>query len=132
MRQAAIALLQANAFFADASRVLASAQVDADTVPCWSVSTPSEDATVQSARLHEARTNLVVAVSLSASATDIEALLDDTSGLIEALILGGLTEQAGPQNVQLKRTEIKTGPEDKAIIGTVMMLFEVIGYLEET
>lgn len=132
LRRTAIALLEAHPFFAAATRVLSSAQVDVATLPCYSVNTPSEDSVVQSAVLTEVRTNLVIAAKVAGPEDRIEDDLDDLADLIESLILADLTAQAGPQNVQLKRTEFKTGPEDKTIIGSVMMLFEVVGYLQET
>ncbi len=132
IRQAAISALSAVTYFAAATRLLSSAKVGVETLPCWSVSTPSEDSMVQSTVLSEVRTNLVVAISLAGGADDIEDMLDEKSAAIEMLILGAFAEGNGPQNVQLKRTEIKTGPEDKTITGSVMMLFEVTGYIKDT
>lgn len=125
-------LLQADPWFAAATNVIASARIDSNTVPAWSVSTPSEDETVQSHRLTEVMTNLVVAASDVAAPDDIEDALDVLSERIGTLVLSGLGNATGVQNVQLKRTELKTGPEDKKTVGTVMMLFEVKGYFQDT
>ena len=125
-------LIEASPAFAAYTKVLAAARVDSATVPCWSVSTPSEDETVDSDTLRTARTDLVVALSVSGNADDIEDILDTLGGVIRATILDGLSEQTGAQNVQLKRTEIKPGQDGKAVIGTVMTLFEVVGYIQKT
>lgn len=132
LRREAKRLLGVDPWFAAATNVIASARIDGDTVPAWSVSTPSEDETVHSDRLTEATTNLVVAASDTAAPDDIEGALDTLSDLIRTLVLSGLGDATGAQNVQLKRTEIKTGPEDKRTVGTVMMLFEVKGYFQDT
>lgn len=132
IRRAAIALLEADPVFAAATRVLHGARVDAESLPCFSVATPAEEQKVLGTRNVEVKTQLVVVMALTAEQDDLEDLLDTRADLIRDLILDGLSAQAGPQNVRLTRTEFKPGPEDKTIIGRVMMLFEVIGYLTET
>jgi molecular chaperone DnaK (HSP70) len=131
LRVEAKAILRANALFESATEVLSSAKVDADTVPCWSVSTPSEDREDLTRKQFRADINLVVAVSIKGSAATIEDLLDDHSETIETLLIEGLKSNTGVQSVLLRRTEIKTGPEAAQIIGSVMMLFEITGFLQD-
>jgi hypothetical protein len=124
-------ILRSNAFFSGAKQVLSSAKVDADSVPCWSVSTPSEDREELNRDHFRADTNLVVALSIKDDAVSIEDALDGHSETIETLLIEGLKENTGVQGVFLRRTEIKTGPEAKQIIGSVMMLFEVTGFIQD-
>lgn len=131
LRAEAKAILQANAFFHGAKQVLSSAKVDADSVPCWSVSTPSEDREELNRDHFRVDTNLVVALSIKDDAASIEDALDDHSETIETLLIEGLKSNTGVQSVLLRRTEIKTGPEAKHIIGSVMMLFEVTGFIQD-
>ena len=51
--------------------------------------------------------------------------------LIETLLIEGLKSNTGVQSVLLRRTEIKTGPEARQIIGSVMMLFVVTGFIQD-
>lgn len=132
LRRAARTLLEAEAPFDTARHVLSSAVVDKDTPPCFSVSTPGEDEIARSATETEVRTNLVIAATIFGEAATIEDDLDDLSEQIRERITGGLGAATGAQNVQLKRTETKTGPETRRITGSVMMLFEVVGYFTET
>lgn len=129
LRAAAKAILKTNDFFASASEVISSAKVDAGTVPCWSVSTPGEDREDLNRRQFRADTDLVVALSIKGEATSIEDALDAHSDAIETLLVEGLKAQTGVQSVLLRRTEIKTGHEVQHVIGSVMMLFVVTGYI---
>lgn len=131
LRAEAKTILRGNAFFASATEVLSSAKVDASSVPCWSVSTPSEDREELNQSQFRADTNLVVALSIKDDAASIEDVLDDHSETIETLLIEGLKSNTGVQSVLLRRTEIKTGPETKQIIGSVMMLFEVTGFIQD-
>ena len=130
LRAEAKTILQTNALLAGAKQVLSSAKVDVDSVPCWSVSTPSEDREELNRDQFRVDTNLVVALSIKDDAAAIEDALDDLSEAIEALLIEGLKSNTGVQSVLLRRTEIKTGPEAKQIIGSVMMLFEVTGFIQ--
>ena len=131
LRAEAKAILQANAFFADAKLVLSSARVDADSTPCWSVSTPGEDREELNRNHFRADTNLIVALSIKGDADSIEDVLDAHSETIETLLIEGLKSNTGVQSVLLRRTEIKTGPEARQIIGSVMMLFVVTGFIQD-
>jgi hypothetical protein len=130
LRSVAKDLLTADPFFLGATEVLSSAQVDVAACPCFSVSTPSEDQRDLSRRQVQVDTDLVVAAKVTAAVTDIEDLLDDYSEKIETLLVAGLKEQLGVQSVSLARTETKTGPETKQILGSVMMLFVVTGFMK--
>jgi len=131
LRTEAKAILKTNALFAGAKQVLSSAKVDTDSVPCWSVSTPSEDREELNRDHFRTDTNLVVALSIKDDAASIEDVLDDHSETIETLLIEGLKSNTGVQSVLLRRTEIKTGPEAKQIIGSVMILFEVTGFIQD-
>lgn len=132
LRAASKNLIKVNPEFTAYSNVLASARVDSATVPCWSVSTPSEDETVDSDTLRTVRTDLLIALSVSGNADEIEDTLDALGGIIRSTIMDGLPAATGTQNVQLKRTEIKTGQDGATVIGTVMTLFEIVGYIQKT
>lgn len=131
LRAEAKTILQANAYFAAAKQVLSSAKVDPESVPCWSVSTPGEDREDLNRDHFRADTNLVVALTIVGDAASIEDDLDDHSETIETLLIEGLKSNTGVQSALLRRTEIKTGPEAKQIIGSVMMLFEVTGFIQD-
>ena len=130
LRAAAKDALRTNALFTNAKLMLSSAKVDVHSVPCWSVSTPSEDREDLNRRQFQAATNLVIALTVKDDADAIEDLLDDHSEIIETLLIEGLKANTGVQGVFLRRTETKTGPEAKQIIGSLMMLFEVVGFIE--
>lgn len=131
LRAAAKAVLQEDPLFADALQVLSSAKVDLNSIPCWSVSTPSEDREDLNRQQFRADIDLVVAVSVKADADSIEDLLDAHSEAIETRLVAGLKSQTGVQGVLLRRTETKTGPESKNIIGSLMMLFVVTGFIRD-
>lgn len=130
LRSVAKDLLKGDPFFAGATEVLSSAQVDGAACPCFSVSTPSEDQRDLSRRQVQVDTDLVVAAKVTAAVDEIEDLLDDYSAKIETLLVTGLKEQLGVQSVSLARTETKTGPETKQVLGSVMMLFVVTGFMK--
>ena len=125
------AILKSDALFANATLVLSSAKVDCETVPCWSISTPSEDREDLNGRQFRADTDLVVALKVKGDAASIEDELDDHAEKIETLLTEGLEQNTGVQSVLLRRTEIKTGLEAKHIIGSVMMLFVVTGFIQD-
>lgn len=130
LRKTTKEVLREHPFFETANLILPSAKVDHGAVPCWSVSTPSEDREDLNPTTARVATNLVVALHIKALADELEDDLDDYSEVLETALPAELKRRTGAQSVLLRRTETKPGAESKDIIGSLMMLFEVVGYIE--
>jgi hypothetical protein len=102
--------------------------VSVDTLPAWAVATPFERRDRQSQ--DNAQEDLTLAVVVKrVGGDDIEDLLDDDSGAIEAAIVPAL--RSAFRQCELAQTEITLDGDGARRVGTLTMAFTVTYWVDD-